>query len=24
VLGDVIDAAVNLAKGTHGTIGTFA
>ncbi len=23
VLGDVIDAAVNLAKGTHGTIGTF-
>lgn len=24
VLGDVIDAAVNLAKGTHGTIGVFA
>jgi homoserine dehydrogenase len=24
VLGDVIDAAVNLTKGTHGTIGTFA
>lgn len=24
VLGDVIDAAVNLAKGTHGTIGHFA
>jgi homoserine dehydrogenase len=24
VLGDVIDAAVNLAKGTHGTVGTFA
>lgn len=24
VLGDVIDAAVNLAKGTHGEIGTFA
>ena len=24
VLGDVIDAAVNLRKGTHGTIGTFA
>ena len=24
VLGDVIDAAVNLSKGTHGTIGTFA
>ena len=24
VLGDVIDAAVNLVKGTHGTIGTFA
>jgi homoserine dehydrogenase len=24
VLGDVIDAAVNLAKGAHGTIGTFA
>ena len=23
VLGDVIDAAVNLSKGTHGTIGTF-
>ena len=23
VLGDVIDAAVNLAKGTHGTIGAF-
>jgi homoserine dehydrogenase len=23
VLGDVIDAAVNLAKGTHGTIGSF-
>jgi homoserine dehydrogenase len=24
VLGDVIDAAINLAKGAHGTIGTFA
>ena len=24
VLGDVIDAAVNLAKGTHGSIGSFA
>ncbi len=24
VLGDVIDAAVNLRKGTHGTIGTFS
>jgi homoserine dehydrogenase len=24
VLGDVIDAAVNLAKGTHGSLGTFA
>ena len=24
VLGDVIDAAVNLQKGTHGTIGSFA
>ena len=24
VLGDVIDAAVNLRKGTHGTIGAFA
>ncbi len=24
VLGDVIDAAVNLSKGTHGTIGGFA
>ena len=24
VLGDVIDAAENLVKGTHGTIGTFA
>jgi homoserine dehydrogenase len=24
VLGDVIDAAVNLDKGTHGTLGTFA
>ncbi len=24
VLGDVIDAAVNLVKGTHGAIGTFA
>jgi len=24
VLGDVIDAAVNLAKETHGTLGTFA
>ena len=24
VLGDVIDAAVNLRKGTHGTIGSFA
>ena len=24
VLGDVIDTAVNLVKGTHGTIGTFA
>ena len=24
VLGDVIDAAVNLSKGTHGTIGSFA
>lgn len=24
VLGDVIDAAVNLKKGTHGTIGSFA
>jgi homoserine dehydrogenase len=24
VLGDVIDAAVNLVKGTHGSIGTFA
>lgn len=24
VLGDVIDAAVNLRKGTHGTIGQFA
>ena len=24
VLGDVIDAAVNLVRGTHGTIGTFA
>jgi homoserine dehydrogenase len=23
VLGDVIDAAVNLAKGTHGSLGTF-
>ncbi|WP_116999239.1 homoserine dehydrogenase [Desertimonas flava] len=23
VLGDVIDAAVNLAKGTHGTLGSF-
>jgi homoserine dehydrogenase len=23
VLGDVIDAAVNLQKGTHGTIGSF-
>lgn len=24
VLGDVIDAAVNLRKGTHGTIGSFS
>ena len=24
VLGDVVDAAVNLRKGTHGTIGTFS
>jgi homoserine dehydrogenase len=24
VLGDVIDAAVNLRKGTHGTLGAFA
>jgi len=24
VLGDVIDAAVNLTKGTHGSLGTFA
>jgi len=24
VLGDVIDAAVNLAKGTHASLGTFA
>jgi homoserine dehydrogenase len=24
VLGDVIDAASNLAKGTHGSLGTFA
>lgn len=24
VLGDVIDAAVNLAAGTHGSLGTFA
>ena len=24
VLGDVIDAAVNLAKGTHGSLGTLA
>ncbi len=24
VLGDVIDAAVNLDKGTHGSLGTFA
>jgi homoserine dehydrogenase len=24
VLGDVIDAAVNLSKGTHGTLGSFA
>ncbi|MFM7126267.1 MAG: homoserine dehydrogenase, partial [Actinomycetota bacterium] len=24
VLGDVIDAAVNLAKGTHGTLGAFS
>ena len=24
VLGDVIDAAVNLSKGTHGTIGAFS
>ncbi len=24
VLGDVIDAAVNLKKGTHGTLGAFA
>jgi homoserine dehydrogenase len=24
VLGDVIDAAVNRTKGTHGTLGTFA
>ncbi|MEO6570736.1 MAG: homoserine dehydrogenase [Ilumatobacteraceae bacterium] len=24
VLGDVIDAAVNLSKGTHGSLGTFA
>ncbi|MET0147347.1 MAG: homoserine dehydrogenase [Ilumatobacteraceae bacterium] len=24
VLGDVIDAAVNLTKGTHGALGTFA
>jgi homoserine dehydrogenase len=24
VLGDVIDAAVNLAKGTHGSLGSFA
>jgi homoserine dehydrogenase len=23
VLGDLIDAAVNLAKGTHGSLGTF-
>ena len=23
VLGDIIDAAVNLAKGTHGSLGTF-
>ncbi len=23
VLGDVIDAAINLAKGTHGTLGAF-
>ena len=23
VLGDVIDAAVNLSKGTHGSIGSF-
>jgi len=24
VLGDVIDAAINLSKGTHGTLGSFA
>ena len=24
VLGDVIDAAVNLSQGTHGSLGTFA
>ena len=24
VLGDVIDAAVNLSKGTHGELGSFA
>jgi homoserine dehydrogenase len=24
VLGDIIDGAVNLTKGTHGTLGTFA
>ena len=24
VLGDVVDAATNLAKGTHGSLGTFA
>ena len=24
VLGDVIDAAVNLTQGTHGSLGTFA
>jgi homoserine dehydrogenase len=24
VLGDVIDAAVNITKGTHGTLGSFA
>ena len=24
MLGDVIDAAVNLSKGTHGALGTFA
>ena len=24
VLGDVIDAAINLSKGTHGTLGAFA